>query len=761
MKRKTAFRAVTATLLFIGGFFFLPEKQRPVRLAPLEAAESRDVTQRIYAPLPNGIWLDGELVLNNNGADAVTVRPTLFSAGTAAAGAAMTLQPAEVRWLRLSDVNAPTGRELTATEAIELEYLGQQLEVGAQVTLLRRPNDGTVDVPFSMRGEYQSAVQEAVWPSPAGARAVVVLGNTTSNVLTVTVTEGARAGEKFEMGPHETRTIIREPDRVGLQAGAAIRADSMRIEVAGPVGSVRAIGFVETRGKFSGAIRFYDPATARQPNLFATNLRLGHAWPALVLKNTSDSFVTATPRFLPFDDATGQPVELTPVMLTPKSATMVDLAPVMAAAEERSDLERVSVEVVNSGPPGSLIGGLSAFGRDLEQVFDVPLREPGSVRQSTGSYPWRIDGDYNTVVSVTNVAATRATFVVKITYADGSIQPAPQHLAPGETAMFDMRRLRDGQSAGAGRLPATVTTGQFRWSIIQSRGETKLNGRAEIVSVAEGRTSSYSCPECCPWSHAGAWVSPTTVTVPVGGTGDAGVTEGFRDCYYNFMGTYPAYAGWWDVVTPSVTSVTTVDWGLARADGLAEGLTDATGVWDADYWDWDWDVEVCVYSTIPAYAQGAVNVQCAVPTNLQKTGASDIGGGALRVWYAWSSSTGSLSALQACNVGERVTYPQIPFPTPFPALSPPNPTEIDVPGSYGGLIDTHSTPGQFRTPYFTNAFHAEQIYRYQCPCSNGGAWSTMMGPHNITRFVNQHAPNGNWYFLLSKLGDTATIDPLP
>jgi hypothetical protein len=140
-------------------------------------------------------------------------------------------------------------------------------------------------------------------------------------------------------------------------------------------------------------------------------------------------------------------------MLPAGRATLVDLSAFLRAVAERQDLARASVEIVNSGPPGSLIGGLSSITPNGVQSFDVPLREPGPVNQSTGSYPWRLDGDYNTIITVTNVAATPAIFVAKITYAGGSVQPAPRRLAAGETAKFDMRQLRD--SGAAGGLPST------------------------------------------------------------------------------------------------------------------------------------------------------------------------------------------------------------------------------------------------------------------------------------------------------------------
>jgi hypothetical protein len=150
--------------------------------------------------------------------------------------------------------------------------------------------------------------------------------------------------------------------------------------------------------------------------------------------------------------------------------------------------------------------------------------------------------------------------------------------------------------------------------------------------------------------------------------------------------------------------------------------------------------------------------QCAVPTNFQKTSTQDMGGGTLRVVYNWQSSSGSLSDLAACSVGEIVEYDpaNLPFPPPFPLLSPPNPTVVNNSGSLGGIQDNHSTPGTFRTPYMARSVVASQVNRYSCPCSNGGAWTTLMGPLTIVRSVEQVA-GGSWRFTITKDGDQATM----
>lgn len=132
--------------------------------------------------------------------------------------------------------------------------------------------------------------------------------------------------------------------------------------------------------------------------------------------------------------------------------------------------------------------------------------------------------------------------------------------------------------------------------------------------------------------------------------------------------------------------------------------------------------------------------------------------------YSWDSSTGKLSDLGNCTVGEIVEYSlsDIPFPSPpFPAgLRPQNPTIIDIAGTDGRFEDNHSTPGTFAKPYKPASVTAVQRYRYTCPCANGGKPVVLVGPINIVRSVVKKA-DGNFKFEINKSGSSATIDPLP
>jgi hypothetical protein len=201
-------------------------------------------------------------------------------------------------------------------------------------------------------------------------------------------------------------------------------------------------------GSFNSVIRFYDATRAKQPHLFANGLRLAGLTPHMVLKNTTAALITAVPKFIPIQGvAASEPVELPRVELRPNETVEVDLAPLSHAVQNRQDLDVVSVEVNNSGSPGSLIGSLYAINRRTRINYEVPLRDSGPARTMTGSYPWKIGQDYTTVVYITNISDQDAEFITQINHEDGKFVVDPRKLQPGEKVLFDLRQIRDEQTS--------------------------------------------------------------------------------------------------------------------------------------------------------------------------------------------------------------------------------------------------------------------------------------------------------------------------
>jgi hypothetical protein len=552
--------------------------QRRVHVPPRE--------QTIYAPLGN--WsesVEAELVLNNNSPDPMVVTPTFYTIqGTPIPGQLLTLAPAEVRYVALTEL-LPEGNRRYTVGGLALRYIGQVLEVGAQITL-RQGEVGNVDVPFTGPGDYRSTVQEAVWWMPGSAQVTVVLGNASDVPVRVRVQDAAGGEEIISLDPHASRTLVRSGYYSPPPSEAMV--GTLRLEAIGPVGSVRAWGSVSApEESFITPIRFYDPEGIRQPHLFATGVRIAGTALHLVVKNTTDIPISVRPRIRPLSPESGRAWEGSPIVLEPHEAREIELGPILGESAAQPDFDRVSVQVVNeSGIPG-LIGALVGRNRSARLTYEVPLRDSGPIRNSTGSYPWRTDGDYRTVVSIANVGERPASFTVTINFPGGQYVLYPQELAVGEMAVFDLKMLqRERIPDSRGQvIPLSVTMGQFRWSVHGGDGTQRLMGRSEIVSPSRRMSSSYSCPVCCPYSFLGIALRPNSFVTPPGGSVLV-LVDGFeQDCYGNVFGPFPSGAHECQSHNSSVLSAW-LENGQIRAEGVSEGTATITAYrYDLVYWD--------------------------------------------------------------------------------------------------------------------------------------------------------------------------------
>lgn len=297
-------------------------------------------------------------------------------------------------------------------------------------------------------------------------------------------------------------------------------------------------------------------------------------------------------------------MELPSITLKPQQVADVDLSVLRQAVSSRSDLDTVSVQILNSGAPGSLIGAAYSRERGTQLTYDVPLRDSGKNRNGSGSYPWRIDNDYSTVVAISNIGDQPARFQVELRYPGGPYSIKQRDLGPGETAMFDLRQLRDEQQPDrTGKtLPSTLDRGQFHWSIVATPGDARIIGRAEVVSRSARVASSYSCPVCCPDSGPSGGFSPNDYGLFVSGYDPTGAGGNYYDCYGNF---YAGSLAWSSVWTDN-TSVATVNSYNAELFGAGTGDTAVAGSYQ--YVDWFTDGMDCYQSYGSGYDSAPVGV---------------------------------------------------------------------------------------------------------------------------------------------------------
>jgi len=91
------------------------------------------------------------------------------------------------------------------------------------------------------------------------------------------------------------------------------------------------------------------------------------------------------------------------------------------------------------------------------------VRDP--IGKGNGSYPWRLDNGYTTVVHLKNTLDKEVTAILQVRYDGGNYNPDRIKLAPYQTVAIDISQLRDGQNKDIrdGVMPKEMESGQVVW----------------------------------------------------------------------------------------------------------------------------------------------------------------------------------------------------------------------------------------------------------------------------------------------------------
>lgn len=512
------------------------------------------------------------------------VTPTFYTEeGEAFVGDAFQMQPAEVKTVDLKSIMPNGLAKRRDLGGMTLSYTGVSLEMWGQLRLQRVRNGGSIDVTFVNLPDRRSNERKAVWWVPEGGESVIALGNLAGTPAKAMLRFSNGDSQEIEIPAFGTRLARRSSVRREYEDQEGI-PESVTINSSGPTGSVIPAGAITSSdGTFTSSIRFYDTENVVQQNLYATNFRLRKIKPRMLLQNTGPHPVAVTPRFLPAPGDPNSFIDLPTLTLDPDEISDVDLRALKAAVKGDSKFKNVSVQIINNGEPGSLIGAL--YGNDTSNglTYDVPLRDFGAIRTSTGSYPWRLDHDVSTIVSITNVAPVSSRFVVQINYPGGPYLLDPQEVEAGETAIFDLRRIRDEQipDRNGRKIPRKVTGGQFRW-FIHGGGSGRLIGRVEMLSQTQHISSSYSCNDPCPPVFGDAFFDIPVVYLGVADTKTQTPLEIDYDSYGNQYGPFsPSVTGWscsdWNVIS--------MNWG--QITGIAPGYSSTAATVQYQHYTWD------------------------------------------------------------------------------------------------------------------------------------------------------------------------------
>src|SRR5262249_14663886 len=150
------------------------------------------------------------------------------------------------------------------------------------------------------------------------------------------------------------------------------------------------------------------------------------------------------------------------------------------------------------GVPGSVIASVASVSKSGNQVFTLPVKDPQGGLSSTGGYPWFIKDTSSTVVFIKNVTNETQYFHLDVIYQGGQWGSNLKTLAPGQTTVFDVRKIRDTQEKGSegNIIPSDATTGHIAWTMRGNRNKV-LIGRSQTIDLINGLASTYECQCLC------------------------------------------------------------------------------------------------------------------------------------------------------------------------------------------------------------------------------------------------------------------------
>ncbi|MCI0540563.1 MAG: hypothetical protein L0Z50_35635 [Verrucomicrobiales bacterium] len=381
----------------------------------------------------------------------------------------------------------------------------------------------------------------------------VVLTNTTDSALRTSVNITSIDGGTIKsfavpLGPHHSRSInlrdilAREHDSLG----------GVSVEHNGRPGAVLAEGFVTVASKgFSSNMRFHDPATFGGNALHGTGVYLPaegssfHGY--LLLRNLSSEPLTATPMLRDGDQ------EIPLGQLTVESGASKKVA--VTDRTIGADGQGTAVEVSYAGTPGSLIGHWISVDETGNMVVETPLRNPGPRTAGSGSHPFKLTDDFESVLFVKNTGTEPSSFVGVIFHRDEKYMIGAVGLGPGQTVAIDVRKLRDQRIPDAfGKLlPLDLESGQFQWL---RRTGPKMIGRMRILSRGKRISTNMSCGWCtCGPVDVSFHQQPEGVNALVGDQVQQTVYRTDYTCTGQ-PNTYPVPAGSmsWDSTNPFVAT---------------------------------------------------------------------------------------------------------------------------------------------------------------------------------------------------------------
>ncbi len=414
------------------------------------------------------------------------------------------------RWL--TGMPAP---DAFAEGSLILRYTGNSFALAALLTVTDPTRSLSFDFPAEMKSYfYSSTMLEGLWWMVDAQTSVkLILTNTSAGPLNVvpilTVGQSKATAGALSLGPHETRTMA--VDEIlglgGLVRGNILEGGIQLKHTGGPGDLMANVTLSNNRG-FSSTLKFIDPAAQRSREIHAPGILVqGSYLPGMpfltgyttiiLLRNTTDREVQVQGSFDYTAAGVTRSVRIPPIRLGVSETRRIDLGRVVSQRVRLPDrLESAGLEIEYDGVPGGILAVGTSFDGTTTMAFDRLLRNPQILPTDSFSFPWKIEGDFQSLVQIKNTSREQRSFWLNLSYQGqanfrgGEYEVGTRSLAPGETAVIDIRELRDRPVEDRlGRvLPSWAVAGQAQWVSIE--GDHELIGRVSIYSPSQGLNTS-------------------------------------------------------------------------------------------------------------------------------------------------------------------------------------------------------------------------------------------------------------------------------
>jgi hypothetical protein len=396
---------------------------------------------------------DSTIVLNNNAKEERFVQVTLYGKDGQPLNVPIFSIPANsIRRFKLSDwtLGANNFREGNISVATH----GKPMEITGQVSIVNRHDRLEFESKPSMTAEYSSQRLNGIVTVPdRQAQAYIALTNTSAAPIDVSLTSDSEHvhADKAKLLPHETKV---EEIKLKNSSNSPLSA-LVTLQHNGSIGALITTAYaVNKQTGFTANLYFYDDAKTVSNKLAGAHFRFGEANPAegfpagtifkapLVLANLGNAATTATVTVDYTQNGQAKTQSIGSFTLASRAVKEIELQSALATFGVTGIVENAGVDVKYTGTVGTLVGQLTSTSTNGDYSFDVPVKDPlAGMNRNTGSYPFRLDGGYNTVLHLKNTTDKVVYAAVQIRYEGGDYNPNQIKLEPFQTVAVDIKQF--------------------------------------------------------------------------------------------------------------------------------------------------------------------------------------------------------------------------------------------------------------------------------------------------------------------------------